>query len=74
MPNGLATDDYAGLNHRSRLKQAGYRKDDFAGKPVIAVINTWSEINPCHFHLRERADFVKRGVWQAGGIRLKFRL
>jgi len=64
----LAGDDFAGVNHRSRLKQAGYRKQDFAGKPVIAIINTWSEINPCHFHLRERADFVKRGVWQAGGM------
>jgi dihydroxy-acid dehydratase len=64
----LANDDFAGLNHRSRLKQAGFRKQDFAGKPVIAIINTWSEINPCHFHLRERADFVKRGVWQAGGM------
>jgi dihydroxy-acid dehydratase len=64
----LANDDFAGLNHRSRLKQAGYRTDDFAGKPVIAIINTWSEINPCHFHLRERAEFVKRGVWQAGGM------
>jgi dihydroxy-acid dehydratase len=64
----LANDDFAGLNHRSRLKQAGYRKQDFDGKPVIAIINTWSEINPCHFHLRERADFVKRGVWQAGGM------
>jgi dihydroxy-acid dehydratase len=64
----LAGDDFAGLNHRSRLKQAGFRKQDFAGKPVIAIINTWSEINPCHFHLRERADFVKRGVWQAGGM------
>jgi dihydroxy-acid dehydratase len=64
----LANDDFAGLNHRSRLKQAGYRKHDFSGKPVIALINTWSEINPCHYHLRERADFVKRGVWQAGGL------
>ena len=64
----LTNDDFAGLNHRSRLKQAGYRRDDFAGKPVIGIINTWSEINPCHFHLRERADFVKRGVWQAGGM------
>ena len=64
----LANDDFAGLNHRSRLKQAGYRKEDFAGKPVIGIVNTWSEINPCHFHLRERADFVKRGVWQAGGM------
>ncbi len=64
----FARDDFAGLNHRSRLKQAGFRTEDFAGKPVIAIINTWSEINPCHFHLRERADFVKRGVWQAGGM------
>ena len=38
------------------------------GKPVIGIINTWSEINPCHYHLRERAEFVKRGVWQAGGF------
>jgi dihydroxy-acid dehydratase len=41
---------------------------DYAGKPVIAIINTWSDINPCHSHLRERADDVKRGVWQAGGF------
>jgi dihydroxy-acid dehydratase len=41
---------------------------DYAGKPVIAVINTWSDINPCHSHLRERANDVKRGIWQAGGF------
>jgi dihydroxyacid dehydratase/phosphogluconate dehydratase len=41
---------------------------DYAGKPVIAVINTWSDINPCHSHLRERAGDVKRGVWQSGGF------
>lgn len=64
----FANDDFAALNHRSRLKQAGYRTTDFKGKPVIAIVNTWSEINPCHFHLRERAEFVKRGVWQAGGM------
>jgi dihydroxy-acid dehydratase len=57
-----------GWTSRSRMKQIGYRREDFAGKPVIAVVNTWSEINPCHFHLRERAEFVKRGVWQAGGF------
>ncbi len=56
------------LGHRSRLKQLGYRREDFTGKPVIAIINTWSEINPCHAHLRERAEAVKRGVWQAGGF------
>ncbi|HMF76071.1 MAG TPA: dihydroxy-acid dehydratase, partial [Bryobacteraceae bacterium] len=57
-----------GWTSRSRMKQTGYRREDFTGKPVIAVVNTWSEINPCHFHLRERAEFVKRGVWQAGGF------
>jgi dihydroxy-acid dehydratase len=57
-----------GFNHRSRMKQLGYRQEDFVGKPVIAIINTWSEINPCHYHLRERAEAVKRGVWQAGGF------
>jgi dihydroxy-acid dehydratase len=60
--------DMQGFGHRSRLKQIGYRLGDFAGKPVIAIVNTWSEINPCHYHLRERAEAVKRGVWQAGGF------
>jgi dihydroxyacid dehydratase/phosphogluconate dehydratase len=57
-----------GWTSRSRMKQIGYRREDFTGKPVIAIVNTWSELNPCHFHLRERAEFVKRGVWQAGGF------
>jgi len=61
-------DSMAGFMHRSRMKQLGYRQDDFVGKPLIAIINTWSEINPCHAHLRERAEAVKRGVWQAGGF------
>ena len=50
------------------MKQIGYRREDFVGKPVIAIVNTWSEINPCNYHLRERAEAVKRGVWQAGGF------
>lgn len=61
-------DSLRGFGHRSRLKQIGFRKEDFTGRPVIAIINTWSEINPCHLHLRERAESVKRGVWQAGGF------
>jgi dihydroxy-acid dehydratase len=61
-------DTLRGFGHRSRLKQLGYRREDFTGRPVIAIINTWSEINPCHLHLRERAESVKRGVWQAGGF------
>ena len=44
------------------------RCEDFVGKPVIAIINTWSDINPCHTHFRARAEEVKRGVWQAGGF------
>src|SRR5215470_3905887 len=61
-------DSMRAMGHRSRMMQLGYRPEDFVGKPVIAIINTWSEINPCHAHLRERADAVKRGVWQAGGF------
>src|SRR3954449_2007903 len=60
-----------GFSHRSRLKQLGYRQEDFTGRPVIALINTWSEINSCHAHLRERADAIKKGVWQAGGFPLE---
>ena len=57
-----------GFSHRSRMKQLGYHGEDFTGRPVIAILNTWSEINPCHAHLRERAEAVKKGVWQAGGF------
>ena len=61
-------DTMRGFSHRSRMMQLGFRREDFTGKPVIAIVNTWSEINPCHAHLRERAEAVKRGVWQAGGF------
>jgi dihydroxy-acid dehydratase len=61
-------DTMRAFSHRSRMKQSGFRQEDFTGRPVIAIINTWSEINPCHAHLRERAEAVKRGVWQAGGF------
>jgi len=60
--------DMRSFGHRSRSRQMGYDSQDWAGKPVIAVVNTWSEINPCHTHLRQRAEEVKRGVWQAGGF------
>ena len=46
----------------------GYAHEDYAGKPVIAIINTWSDLNPCHSHFKMRAEEVKRGVWQAGGF------
>ena len=61
-------DDMRAFGHRSRTKQMGYAAEDFAGKPVIAIINTWSDLNPCHMHFRQRAEEVKRGVWQAGGF------
>ena len=46
----------------------GYSRAEYLGKPVIAIVNTWSDINPCHTHFRQRAEEVKRGVWQAGGF------
>jgi len=46
----------------------GYDRSDYAGKPVIAIINTWSDINPCHSHFKQRVEEVKRGVWEAGGF------
>ena len=60
--------DLRSFGHRSRTAQMGFHRSDYAGKPVIAIINTWSEINPCHTHFRQRAEEVKRGVWQAGGF------
>jgi dihydroxy-acid dehydratase len=55
------------FSHRSRTRQLGIAAEEHLGKPVIGIINTWSELNPCHIHLRDRAEAVKRGVWQAGG-------
>jgi dihydroxy-acid dehydratase len=64
----FGVDDLRAFGHRSRAKQMGYSTSDFAGKPVIAIINTWSDLNACHMHLRTRAEEIKRGVWQAGGF------
>ncbi len=60
-------DDLRGFGHRSRAMQMGWTPEDWKGRPMIAVINTWSEINPCHIHFRDRAEWVKRGILQAGG-------
>jgi dihydroxy-acid dehydratase len=60
--------DLRSFGHRSRTAQMGYARADYAGKPVIAIVNTWSDINPCHSHFRQRAEEVKRGIWQAGGF------
>ena len=64
----LGVSDLRAFGHRSRLRQGGYDAADWVGKPVIGIINTWSDINFCHTHLRERAEDVKRGVLQAGGF------
>ena len=60
--------DLRSFGHRSRTAQMGYHPSDYMGKPVIAVVNTWSEINSCHTHFKQRVEEVKRGVWQAGGF------
>ena len=63
--------DLRSFGHRSRALQMGYAREDFSGKPVIGIINTWSEINSCHYHFKQRVEEVKRGVWQAGGFPLE---
>jgi dihydroxy-acid dehydratase len=60
--------DLRSFGHRSRTAQMGFDRSDYAGKPVIAIVNTWSDINPCHTHFKQRVEEVKRGVWQAGGF------
>ena len=67
----LDHDDLRSFGHRSRLMQMGYGIDDWNGRPVIAIVNTWSDINPCHAHFRERVEDVKRGVLQSGGFPLE---
>ena len=64
----FAPDDLRSFGHRSRMMQLGYSEADFMGKPIIGVMNTWSELNSCHGHFRERVQDVKRGVAQAGGF------
>ena len=56
-----------GFAHRQRMQQQGWRREDVMGKPMIAIINTWSDLSPCHAHLRERAESVKKGILMAGG-------
>src|ERR1700722_15962225 len=64
----LGKDDLRSFGHRSRMKQMGYSADDYAGKPIIAILNTWSDLNNCHTHFPQRVAEIKRGVWQAGGF------
>ncbi|MBB4121799.1 L-arabinonate dehydratase [Martelella radicis] len=64
----FAPDDLRSFGHRSRMMQLGYAEEDFRDKPIIGILNTWSELNTCHSHFRERVQDVKRGVLQAGGF------
>jgi dihydroxy-acid dehydratase len=64
--------DRDGFVHRSWQKNQGYPDDLFDGRPVIGICNTWSELTPCNGHFRELAEFVKRGVYEAGGFPLEF--
>ncbi len=57
-----------GFAHRQRMQQMGLRREDVMGRPIVAIVNTWSDLSPCHAHLRERAEAVKRGVLLAGGM------
>jgi len=64
----FAPDDLRSFGHRSRMMQLGYGEEDYRDKPVIGVLNTWSELNTCHAHFKDRVHDVKRGVLQAGGL------
>ena len=64
--------DRMGFMYRSWIKNQGWPHDLFTGRPVIGICNTWSELTPCNAHFREIAEWVKRGVWEAGGFPLEF--
>ncbi|MCR5876126.1 dihydroxy-acid dehydratase [Phenylobacterium sp. J426] len=64
--------DRDGFIHRSWIKGTGLPDHVFDGRPVIGICNTWSELVTCQFHLRDLAEYVKRGVWEAGGVPIEF--
>ena len=61
-------DDMRSFGHRSRLKGMGVDDVDYKDRPVVAILNTWSDLTTCHSHFRNRADEVRRGILQAGGF------
>jgi dihydroxy-acid dehydratase len=63
--------DMRGFGHHSRAAQMSYSRADYENKPIIAIINTWSDINQCHAHFKQRAEEVRRGILQAGGFPLE---
>ena len=64
----FAPDDLRAFGHRSRTMQMGYAPEEWKDRPVIAILNTWSDAQPCHMHFKSRVDDVKRGVLMAGGF------
>ena len=64
----LGKNDLRSFGHRSRTKQMGYAKEEFAGRPIIGIVNTWNDLSTCHTHFPERVADVKRGVLEAGGF------
>ena len=64
--------DKDGFIHRSWMKSQGLPDEAFDGRPVVGICNTWSELTPCNAHLRDIAEYVKRGVWEAGGLPVEF--
>lgn len=60
--------DFRSFNHRSRVFQLGWSKEEFIGRPIIGIFNTWSDLNACHKHFKERVEDVKRGILMAGGM------
>ena len=67
----FAPDDLRSFGHRSRAMQQGYAPEEWKGRPVIAILNTWSDAQPCHMHFKSRVDDVKRGILMAGGLPLE---
>lgn len=67
----MAPDDFRSFMQRSRAMQMGFGPEDWRGKPIIAIINTWSDVQQCHTHFKDRVEWVKRGVLQAGGFPLE---
>jgi dihydroxy-acid dehydratase len=64
----FAPDDLRSFGHRSRMMQMGYAPEDYLGRPIVAILNTWSDLQPCHAHFKQRVEDVKRGILQAGGF------
>ena len=67
----FAPDDLRSFGHRSRTMQMGFAPVDWVDKPVIAIVNTWSDAQPCHAHFKHRVEDIKRGIYQAGGFPLE---